>query len=57
MRHWIAIFIVLTLTSCMHEPNNFNAQTRSYAPAKELTPALDQCISIKGEMVRCDRAK
>jgi len=57
VRHWLAIFIVLTLAGCMHEPNNFSDQTRSYAPVKELTPTLDQCISIKGEMVRCDRAK
>lgn len=52
----IAIAVVLTLGSCVRqdEPKD---QTRYYVPEKPIVPDLDQCISAKGEVMRCDKAK
>ena len=58
MKHWIATVIaLLALNGCMRDPTNLRDQTRSYMPINDVVPALDQCISKNGKMVRCDLAK
>lgn len=58
MKYLAAVILVIPLfNGCVRQADEPKDQTRYYVPEKPIVPDLDQCISAKGEVMRCDKAK